>query len=1024
MPLVALPPGNLDTETLGLLFKSLGGGAAMRLLLSLRSILLVALLTLATTADAAVTTLKLEDNYSDFCLHPTTGDLAAVLPTESMIHLFHAADLAAGKKEPYAKIRVGTDPSGICFKQYGNLEVFAVVSSNDSNLYLIDAKQGVLLRKIELQENRIAAVTGSLNPRDPNLHIQYAERNAGLVKLDGFKSHTIRMFDGTITAVSATGRMAYLDGHNDSLRAIELHGEYLVSEFPSFDRNEPRVRGSDCLPDPFDRLVAVRSQIYNATLEKRLADLPFVPLCFLNKKPLLVGVVSDWEKVQKEKSSVVLQAASYNTLSPVGKSVVLEPDLVHPALFDRHDRKKKPDPLVEAMFSEELPRGVADAEARRMPTHKLRILADDARDRVIVAYRSRLDFVPLADFAAPAEPLLLASLGGDPGAQAGRAWNGSIQLADPAAELVIGELPAGMKAEGNKLRWTPTANQIGPHQINVTLKHKDIQQPLSFEVSVNYPAMLLPFSPTQVFVTPDGSKLLLCNSAPPPRPVNLNGGYSHEREGAKQPFLGLIDVKTNKLLTLKKLPARVRISAVTDDCLVLVDEETSSRVEILDLKTLEKVKAITTQTRFERVEMYGKLLLLQTLEGVELYQPGTFQLVKKLKLQRNFREELPLEYTATGASLFGIELDFEMKPRLLAKNLLFQSFDPIQHENDLERMLGHNGRRDMERDEKPERRPHDERDHEVGGATVTSDDGTIIDAMLLVKDYNRELNEQRRTTELVVRARGRASGSQLLLRTVEPFRYAPSDEDVLAAMSASEAFVVHRQALYRWAIPKLPALEAVAAPKQAVAFVPRQSALVLGNEGKTTLKHEVRHGTAPYRFKLARPRAGIAIDEKTGEVTLDAKQLLADATSHLERELDDSNRDFDRPHGAHQWQHLSEHMGPLLSETLGLKFKGAPFAIPIELTVTDANNREDALNYFVLADVPLEPIQAKLKQQEEERRKANDAAERERLKNDPRTKQLSEDLLKRIDTLEQRLEKTNQQLEQVLKLLEEKNSKP
>lgn len=990
-----------------------------------RVVLLLLLPCVAGSAQAAITTLRLTTDYSDFCIHPVSGDVAAISLTDDHIHLFRSADLAAGKKEPAAKLRVGSTPCGICFKRYEQLELFAVVCEKDSYLYLIDAKTGTLHRKVELPDSHTLYISSSLDPHDPLLffHCRGSQEVSGVVSLKDYKAQNVEYLEGSVTAVSASRSTAYLNSrnHGQGHTAVSLARDSTFLETHSIHENKIRLR--EILPDPFDRFVAVSSLIYTRNFEKREAELNFTPLCFLSKKPLLFGVDQDWPRVEQEKSSVVLKAASFNTFSATGQPVVLEPGDMYPPLPKRN-AKGKQDPAIAALYSDELPRGVLELDSNHEKiTYKLRILADEPRERLIVAYRGRLDFVPLAEFQTPLEPLLLAKLQGETTAYAGRAWTGTLELSDPTAEFVFSELPEGMKAAGTKLQWTPNSTQIGTQKLGVTLKHKDIQRLLSFEIEVFYPSLALPFEPTSIGISPNGALALLSNCS-----LSRWQRQRGDRERPDQPVVMLLDLKTEKVLATKKLGEAMRLGALTNNLVAMIHEVNPERCEILDAKTLARTKTLAAESPIQAVQPYGKLLLLNTELGLEFYDSANLQLVKRFNLRDEFRghDVVPYDISATGLRVWGMRYDLDLKPLLLEKNYHFASFDKPDNVSQREMELFAMSQRRMLQDSDHEMR-HDfnQRNRPVAKASRDTSDGVIVDALLTeIRPVERGFRETRQLLELSLAARGQAAATQLLARNSIALNRAGDHEDVLLELSATnEAFVSHNARLYRWQVPKAapeqPTADNVARP---IEMVPQQSAFQLGGTAQTVLKHEARHGQKPYRFTLTQARAGMTIDEKTGVVTLDDKKLLADAVAKIESDY--RGEDHFRQHGNDDLQQAAEQRNVYATQILGIKPKGFSWVIPVEVTVQDAQNQESALRYYVMADVPLEPLLEKFKKIDEAKKaEYAEAAKAERALRQPGPAAPElQTLLKRIESLEQRLDLNTRQLNQVLKLLEEKNN--
>jgi hypothetical protein len=152
-----------------------------------------------------------------------------------------------------------------------------------------------------------------------------------------------------------------------------------------------------------------------------------------------------------------------------------------------------------------------------------------------------------------------------------------------------------------------------------------------------------------------------------------------------------------------------------------------------------------------------------------------------------------------------------------------------------------------------------------------------------------------------------------------------------------------------------------AAPELPLAFVPRQSTLTLSDKATTVLKHEVQHGTKPYRFTLTVPLAGMTLDAQTGDLTLDNKQVLALAASRLEKQLNIGGDGAQLP----GLQFLMSYMYPHAARMLGRQPRGMPVTIPIVLTVEDALKQASKFQYFVLAEVPVEGYIDRLKKDDE-----------------------------------------------------------
>lgn len=221
----------------------------------------------AAAASGAVKTYPLPADCADFAMNSDNGDLAAVIPDKNEAILIKAADWQKGKVDAFAKLSVGSTPVSIFYKRYQNVRVYAIVCTQDSHMYLMNAADGTLLKKIELAHSGVSNVTGSINPEDPFVYYNYGgghDSMTGAVSLKSFQSHAQVFNDSMDCAISASGEVAYRRGPwspsgFESLIRTSAPGD----EKPAFarlfyDHNST----AQYVPDPFDRYTAAGKTMY------------------------------------------------------------------------------------------------------------------------------------------------------------------------------------------------------------------------------------------------------------------------------------------------------------------------------------------------------------------------------------------------------------------------------------------------------------------------------------------------------------------------------------------------------------------------------------------------------------------------------------------------------------------------------------------------------------------------------------------------------------------------------------------
>lgn len=441
------------------------------------SLLILAPLCLAPlAAQAEVTTIRLPEAYFDFARDPQTGTIAAVAPEKDEVVIFEGARLNthADQATPAARIPVGKKPSAIVYKRYDKLRVFAVVCHEDPCVYVISAEGNheqtpfQMLQKVDVGASQATVIAASINERDPYVYASGGQYNQPVSNLLSLRNMAVSgRLDGPTHALSTSGEVAY---H----RTSDLEASRVVpsaSDAPTFVRCWRCIsRAGDCVPDPFDQLVAAGQQILSRDLQQTKANLDFEVKCFFTTRPVIAGVEGGPHPYPVVRApNITLRTASYNSLTGTGEPVTI------PRFPGEED--KAPERLDV--------RQVIDWSQGRE-----RLFAADAEGEVVHLLGKWLRRIPLTDFKISAEPLLVARLDGPRERVVNRPQQLKFVLPGGPAKIAVAGIPAGGRLKRNALTWTPSMDQVGPVTISVVVSHGEYEQSFQFPLRVKLPRHL------------------------------------------------------------------------------------------------------------------------------------------------------------------------------------------------------------------------------------------------------------------------------------------------------------------------------------------------------------------------------------------------------------------------------------------------------------------------------------------------------------------------------------------------------
>jgi hypothetical protein len=970
---------------------------------------------------ADVKSFDLPADFADFALNPETGTVAAVDPDKNEIVFFrNVASAAPGQLMPSASAKTGKTPVSVTFKQFGETAVFAVVCSEDQSLFLFraggvaeDAEDFTLLKKVSLGVDGVSLVFGSRNPSDPFLYYCFGSGHdsmAGVFSLRDLKNHGRAFGDAMDAAVSAKGDIIYVRGpwSPSGFNSLLLQNS-LLDEKPEFGSlfHEHDSRGA-YFPDPFGRMTIAGLSAYDQTLAHKLGGVPILNPVFFESPLVIIGFASNQDPNarfgdQAKATDYQIQAVSYSTLSATGTPVKITSSSIG----------KAPN----------LPRGVNGQADFKSIVRQRKLIADDRNDTLLLGDRNRISVVSLAAFEIPDEPVLLADVEGLEEVVVGKPSTLKVITKDPRVKVRFDDLPQGMVAEGNELKWTPAEDQIGDFSILATLEADSIQKSITFEGHVVYPAHALSFNPSGMVISSDRKTLYAWEGQ---TPANQHPGLNGQSGTANAKYrIAAIEASSGKVLAERQVAESLsQVVDMKSHLLLLPSDRATGKCEILNPQTLERVKSLIASGPIGVAVCFGNNLVIRTNSTIEIYDSTDFRKIRQLPSSAQMNPQgMPISpVTPDGLLLNGVLYDEALKPILNQNSQIFP-------------LLAQDGRNPgfqmnmlSPRHDPSQNSGYDPHGQRATAKIVVPESNLTFTAQVSLRQSSSPTSRfvTRIHEELMLTTSGAIDSSLALVRRVKPMNQ--SGGSVMApVVTACEntAWVAFDKRLYTCSVNPPAGEDAVVRPLR---LVRRQSQLSLDKGETTKLSHEVAAGKKPLEFALRSPMEGMSIDETSGIVTIDNQGIRRMAVDFLFRsgmlELSTQQTNMDGE--------LSTTK--LAAELLGEKPHGRFVSLPVTVTATDADLDSDTLQYLVLVDVPNAEIDQRLAQQKAELEKAQkEEAKRqmaEAAMQKARNPQGSPDrtatatsseiaeLKTKIDTLESRIDLLTRQLDELLKKLD------
>ena len=920
------------------------------------AIFLVASIWSCTIARSEETKTQLPRDFTDFAIEPESGTIGAISAETSEVFLIQAADQIKGTASVFSKVLVGGRPCSIVYKKYQEMSLFIVVCLDDPFMYMLDVSAErtrtssfKISHRVSLDGNDARAVTASVNQQDPFVYYTLRDRNiarVGVVSLREMQTNSLIQSAATDVAISASGALLLMR-QDTSVRESYRISNVLTDKSPQFDRIlRTKLPTENFATDPFDRFTAVGKEVYTSGLETKESTLDFVPLCFLNAKPIVAGIL-DLQPILpgaevSVSRSLEVRLASSNTFKKIGVPVSIQHENASNERYLIASKQNPPDRVEK----------------------RLRMLLDERREAIVVAEGNTMHRIPFEDLKLVDEPFVSATLTSPRCVFCNQVNKFEIVPSDPRVEIEVVQSPEGMEVVGNKLVWRPTPNQIGVSIVRIALKSGVLRRKQSFKVHVEFPNLQIPFAATSCVVDEDQNQAVICDSIP----------ISHERReeaSSTSSRIAVLNLDTMSVIRERTIPGLVGAILETKDhlfCLPLVYG--GNKCQVLRRNDLRVCASLELKGAISQFDIIGTNIVIQSDEELVTFDRSTLKQTHRFTRNPSYGTDTRLHSWVSKNGIFaqGVVFDYDMRPKLLISLWKFIGSESEANERFLQfarKSISYQTYSEM-----VQRRFSNFDPYQLQKQSIPNSN---IQLQLEQQFVGARDNVVEQRMRLILTATGRVNEKQILLENgpVRPIDQSRKSPTLLCAAS-KYALVFHDGKMYRWNVPesdeieedkavaKLPSIadlrdienESTELPSdfdpfQKPRFIPSQSSITLSMDSSTVLYHSVVGGKPPYRFTLPKGILAMEIDQSTGAIELNNSQVLAQALKKLEREFFFVGNDA---------LIYMDNVKSFAENVLGRVPVGIPVAIPIELSVTDAAEKSDTLRYQMIVEVPQEKL--------------------------------------------------------------------
>ena len=920
---------------------------------------------------------ELPRSFCDFALNPENNAICCIDHEEDEAIILEKGFVEGGGKESVRKgIRVGSTPACVSFKKYKDKSYFIVGCTQDAHLHVIDAESFELVKRVAVVQSGVSWVTNSRNPEDPFVYYCFGgghDSMTGAIDVRKMTDCGQAFNDSMDCMISADGKTAYRRGpwSPSGFESLRMTNSF-EDKKPNFirlfyDHNST----SQYLPDPFGELTIAGKAIFTKDLKRKVAQTDHQPVCFMTSKPFVIcsSGRDRFGRSRSKKEEQKLFVVSTNTFNKVGAVVTLA----------------KPE------AAKQVPRGSRGSADFKNVQTKTRYLIDDRNERLIVAEGKRLKIVDFDAFEFPDEVLMRLPKS-EFNLRVGQAAKLSLAPTNADVKIEIDDIPEGSKLESNSLSWTATADQVGSEKVSVRLKYKDVERQQIVRFNISQPSISLGNTFSKLKISPNGQDAVVWFS----QNNSFHGMHHRGNETKVRNTLAFVDLNSGKVIKTREMPFAISAANVDSHYVYVASAETNF-CQILSRKDLKKVKTLYAERTIKEIETDGKVCsLMEKSYKVPALKPVSAGSANEV-IKRIWK--------------------LENKPNRNAK--IFQAIDEdFQERYRRDAMRNHRGNNNMPRNRKSlpgisgsvvawKKNEH----RQVPGATHTSELTTDVGLDI----YSDVSNGKVKTIKLSSKTNPQDRRSNR-----------SSSDEVQFDVCKNSVVVLAGKELYQWDAGTMDRTDL----PEALKVLDTKPKLISSNSS-SKFPIKTTGGKKPFEYTLLSTFPGIDIDE-SGNVVIDGDALTKRCN---DISMENLKRDASRMARNEITETMSKYEQEVrapLEKLVKKSYPKLPVKVEVKFRVSgnEAQTAEGSMTLVVGIDKQgfLDMEEEKNKELEamnveREKKKARQRAlAQQKLEgNSPETtpesvKQLNE----KIETLEARLDMMSRQMNQIIKLLEEK----
>ena len=427
---------------------------------------------------------ELESPAQAFAFDSELGCLAVIGAWSNAIGVLTREQLADGAQfEDIATVELQGTPVVATHKPLEDGGVFVIGQRQPDAIILIDPNSLASTATIELTSGAPIEIAGSSNPLISTIYVatEAADGKQSMSRVDLKREATITEWGETNLrdfAVSFDGESVYcrVEGRGPGRGPLRptTSSEFNWSEDPTHPYQEDDWR---YLVGPRGRFVVSGTKVVSPDFRTEQPELGFEPSAFLSNQPWAAGI-DDWDFV----------VGSINDGRVVRRFPLPEDWHQVTRANERQQARSGRDSWLKLLGGD--------------------VFADGSHEQFVLCTSQRILVFPFDRLDLPDEPLLFLTDRQPDSVVVGGPQEFSLTRASADTSVEPVDLPSGAEIDGEVIRWTPGADQIGSHEFVVRLTAGDLARETRWIVDVHHQTLPVTFLVRGVDVSSDEQRLV------------------------------------------------------------------------------------------------------------------------------------------------------------------------------------------------------------------------------------------------------------------------------------------------------------------------------------------------------------------------------------------------------------------------------------------------------------------------------------------------------------------------------------